>query len=331
MKILGLGNALVDILISLPDDNFLKENNMPKGSMQLIDNMTAEHLLMLTNDFPRAFASGGSAANTIHGLSRLGVDTAYFGKIGNDEFGEFFRNDMHKAGIEPRLLQSDGSTGTALTFITPDSERTFGTCLGAAVDLYPQELTLEEFKGFDLLHIEGYLAFNQDLTSHIVKYAKEAGLRVSLDLASYNVVEANLEFLQELVESCVDILFANEEEAKAFTGKGPREALDILASLCDIAVVKVGKDGSLISDGTKNYKVDAVASKPVDTTGAGDLYASGFLFGLSVNEPLERCAQIGSITAGKVIESLGAKIPDQRWEEVYKAIRSLRELREIRP
>lgn len=327
MKIIGLGNALVDILISLPDDNFLKENNLPKGSMQLIDSAAAERLLKLTEEFPRAYASGGSAANTIHGLSRLGVDTAYFGKIGNDDHGEFFRSDMHIAGIEPRLLQGTGSTGTALTFITPDSERTFGTCLGAAVELFPHELSNKDFEGFGLLHIEGYLAFNQDLTSHIVKYAKEAGLLVSLDLASYNVVEANLSFLQDLTESCVDILFANEEEARAFTGKGPREALDIFAGLCDIAVVKVGSEGSMVSDGKSVFKADAVPARPVDTTGAGDLYASGFLFGLTVNEPLDTCAGIGSILAGKVIEGLGAKIPDNKWDEVYKSISALRDNR----
>jgi sugar/nucleoside kinase (ribokinase family) len=322
MKILGLGNALVDILISLENDTFLTENALPKGSMQMIDSATAANLLSRTTGLPRGFASGGSAANTIHGLAQLGVATAYIGKTGDDEHGTFFRNDMLRAGIDPRLLKSSQNTGTAITFISPDSERTFGTYLGAAVELDASELQLADFIGFDFLHLEGYLAFNQDLTSHIVKYAKQAGLRVSLDLASYNVVEANLAFLQDLVKSCVDVIFANEEEAKAFTGQPPREALDTLAQFCDIAVVKVGREGSWVSDGKETWKVEAVPAKPVDTTGAGDLYASGFLYGLTQGMPLNACARIGSITAGKVIELVGAKIDDQRWNHIREAIKT---------
>lgn len=321
MKILGLGNALVDILISLPDDTFLHDNALPKGSMQMIDSETAQRLLALSSGLPRGFASGGSAANTIHGLARLGVHTAYIGKTGMDEHGMFFHNDMRQAGINPRLLKSNQNTGTAITFISPDSERTFGTYLGAAVELDATELQLSDFVGFDFLHLEGYLAFNQDLTTHIVQYAKEAGLRVSLDLASYNVVEANLAFLQDLVRNCVDVIFANEEEAKAFTGQPPREALDTLAQYCDIAVVKVGRAGSWVSDGKQTWKVEAVPAKPIDTTGAGDLYASGFLYGLTQGKPLDECARIGSITAGKVIEVVGAKIDDQRWDLIRETLK----------
>jgi sugar/nucleoside kinase (ribokinase family) len=321
MKILALGNALVDILISLTDDTFLQENGLPKGSMQLIDQETASRLLKRAGGLPRGFASGGSAANTIHGLARLGVATGYIGKTGDDEHGTFFRNDMTGAGVTPGILLSPTPTGTAITFISPDSERTFGTYLGAAVELTPADITHTDFAGYDLLHLEGYLAFNQDLTSHIVHYAKEAGLRVSIDMASYNVVEANLTFLQNLIRECVDIVFANEEEARAFTGQEPMDALHTLAGICDIAVVKVGRAGSLVSDGTSVWQVEAVPAKPVDTTGAGDLYASGFLYGLSLGKPLDECARLGSTVAGKVIETIGAKIPEKGWEEIFRSIR----------
>jgi len=321
MKILGLGNALVDILISLPDDNFLQENNLPKGSMQLIDQEMAARLLKHAEGLPRGFASGGSAANTIHGLARLGAETGYIGKTGDDVHGTFFRNDMTGAGVTPGILLSSTPTGTAITFISPDSERTFGTYLGAAVELTPADITHVDFAGYDLLHLEGYLAFNQDLTSHIVHFAKEAGLRVSIDMASYNVVEANLTFLQNLIRECVDIVFANEEEARAFTGQEPMEALHTLANLCDIAVVKVGRAGSLVSDGTHVWTVAAVPANPVDTTGAGDLYASGFLYGLSQGKPLDVCARMGSTVAGKVIEGIGAKISEEGWEEIFRTLR----------
>lgn len=323
MKIIGLGNALVDILITLPDDAFLIENALPKGSMQLIDSVMAERLLSLTAALPRALASGGSASNTIHGLANLGVGSAYIGKTGNDEYGSFFRSDMEQAGILPRLLNGSQNTGTAITFITPDSERTFGTFLGAAVELYPTDISLADFTGYDILHLEGYLAFNQDLTAHIVKFAKKAGLRVSLDLASYNVVEANLEFLRNLVEKHVDIIFANEEEAKAFTGEEPRTALEMLAGMCNIAVVKVGKEGSWVASQNKVYKIDALPANAIDTTGAGDLYAAGFLYGIARELPVDKCAAIGSITAGSVIEVLGAKIDKKRWETVKEKVKEI--------
>jgi sugar/nucleoside kinase (ribokinase family) len=320
MKILGLGNALVDILITLQDDTFLSENGLPKGSMQLIDSGTARSLLSLTDGMPRGFASGGSAANTIHGLARLGVETAYIGKIGDDDHGRFFHDDMVNSGISPGLLTSMSPTGTAITFITPDTERTFGTFLGAAVELTPDDISHADFIGFDLLHIEGYLAFNQDLTSQIVQYAREAGLRVSIDLASYNVVEANLAFLQNLVREGVDILFANEEEAKAFTGLPPSEALTALTEVCDIAVVKIGKEGALVSDGKSKWHVPATVVKPLDTTGAGDLFASGFLYGLHRGKPLDTCARFGTIVAGAVIKELGAKIPESEWTGIRQQI-----------
>ncbi len=320
MKILGLGNALVDILITLPDDTFLDENALPKGSMQLIDGMTAERLLGLTALMPRELASGGSASNTIHGLANLGVETAYIGKTGDDEHGVFFRTDMECAGIRPCLLRGMQGTGTAITFITPDSERTFGTYLGAAVELNAEEITPADFEGYDLLHLEGYLVVNRTLIQRAVKLARAAGLRISLDLASYNVVEANRAFLQKIIPDYVDILFANEEEARAFTGQAPREALDIIARQVEIAVVKVGPEGSWVKGGNQVCKAEAAPATLKDTTGAGDLYASGFLYGLSARQPLQRCAQLGSITAGKVIEVLGAKIDHDGWIRIRKEI-----------
>ncbi len=324
MKILGLGNALVDILITLQDETFLTENGLPKGSMQLIDHDRAGELLALTDSFPRGVASGGSAANTVHGLARLGVETSYIGKIGNDLHGSFFHDDMLQSGIRPRLLQSKSPTGTAITFITPDSERTFGTFLGAAVELTPDDISPTDFHGCDLLHLEGYLVFNQDLTSHIVQQARQAGLKVSIDMASYNVVEANLDYLKDLIRDGVDIVFANEEEARALTGCAPEEALGVISEMCEIAVVKVGKEGAYVSDGNSQWKVPATKDKAIDTTGAGDLYAAGFLYGLSLNKPLDTCAWYGSLVAAQVIQGIGAKINPEGWNKVISTMDSKR-------
>lgn len=323
MKVLGLGNALVDILIKLPTDKFLEEHELPRGSMQLIDDVKKESLLSASSDISRDLASGGSAANTIHGLANLGVSTAYIGKINEDKHGEFFRNDLIEAGIEPKLFKGEQSTGTAITFISEDSERTFGTYLGAATELTPADLSADLFKGYDLMHVEGYLVFNQELIEHALKMAKQSNLKISLDLASYNVVEANLDFLKMLVDEYVDIVFANEEEAKAFTGLEPEEALDIFAEKCEIAVVKVGKDGAFIKSGNEKHKVGVIDAKRMDTTGAGDLYAAGFIYGMSEEFSLKDSAYIGSILAGKVIERIGAKIDEAGYEHARSLIADL--------
>lgn len=319
MKIAGLGNALVDILIPLQDDSFLADNALPRGSMQLIDYNRAADLQRLTSDLPRSQASGGSASNTIHGLARLGVPTRYIGKIGDDELGTFFHNHMRQAGIDPVMLTGVQPTGTAITFISPDSERTFGTYLGAATEMVPADIVPSHFEGYDLIHIEGYMVFNRDLALHVVQLAKQAGLKVSLDMSSYNVVEANRDFLYGMLRDYTDIVFANEDEARAFAGEAPETALGMLAELCETAVVKTGRQGSLIQHRGHRCSVGVVKADVRDTTGAGDLYASGFLYGLSKQLPPEKCGALGSLIAGAVIEEIGAHISAQRWPHLRAA------------
>ncbi|MBU0764180.1 MAG: adenosine kinase [Bacteroidetes bacterium] len=319
-KVLGIGNALVDIMTILKDDVFLEEQNLPKGSMQPVNADVSAKVLAATGGLEKSQSSGGSAANTIHGLSNLGIQTGYIGKIGRDEFGSFFRNDMEKSNIHAILLESETPTGRAIAMISPDTERTFATFLGAAVELSAGDLLTEHFTGYSYLHLEGYLAFNEELILRAAKLAKEAGLKVALDLASYNVVSIKHDFLKMLVSEYVDIVFANEEEAKAFTGMEPEPALHELAKLCETAVVKIGAKGSVIKYDEEVYYVDPVSVIPVDTTGAGDLYASGFLYGLLQHEPLDKCGRIGSLLAGKVIEVVGSKMSKPAWTEINRAI-----------
>jgi len=315
-KVLGIGNALVDIMTRLEDESLLEKYQLPKGSMQLVDQEFSKKLTGATEDLNRQQASGGSAANTIHGLARLGVDTGFIGKVGEDKLGTFFLEDMKQAGIDPHLLKSQTDSGRAIALVSPDSERTFATFLGAAVELSPEDLTPQLFEGYQYLHLEGYLIQNHELMKRAFELAREKGLQVSLDLASFNVVEANLDFLSTFVSEYVDILFANEEEAKAFTGKEPEEALDELSRLCDIAIVKVGKDGSFIKRGREKHQIRPISAQPVDTTGAGDAYAAGFLYGLVHHKELDRCGSIGSVLAGKVIEVVGAKMDESKWNEI---------------
>lgn len=322
-KVLGLGNALVDILIRLENDNLLEEFALPKGSMQLIDRDKAEEVYKRTENLERSMNSGGSAANTIHGLARLGIPAGYIGAIGKDDFGKFFQSDIEKKNITPYLNLRDTETGRASTLISKDSERTFGTYLGAALELSAEMLKPEYFKGYTFLHFEGYLVPNHELIEKALHLAHEFGLKVSIDLASYNIVEENRDFLNEIIENHVDIVFANEEEAKAITGKNPIESLEILAEKCDIAIVKTGENGSLIKQGDSIYKVGIIDVKSIDTTGAGDIYASGFLYGLIKNYPLDVCGQIGAILSGKVIELIGAKLDEGRWESARKMINAI--------
>ena len=319
-KVLGIGNALVDIMTRLKDDQLLKDFNLPKGSMQLIDEDFVSRINKATEDLEKLQSSGGSAANTIHGVARMGAPAGFIGKVGEDELGDFFHDDMKKNNIDPKLFRTKTTTGRSIAMISPDSERTMATLLGGAVELSPDELTESLFEGYQYLHIEGYLILNHELLKKAFELAKKQGMQVSVDLASYNVVEDNLEFLQTFVKDYVDIIFANEEEAKSFTGKEPEAALDDLAEVCDIAVVKVGKEGSFVKRGPEKVRIDPIDAKPVDTTGAGDAYAGGFLYGLIKGYSIDKCGYTGAVLAGKVIEGIGAKMDDQKWKEVYEMV-----------
>ncbi|MBQ3369067.1 adenosine kinase [bacterium] len=322
-KILGMGNALLDILVALPGDSVLTELGLAKGSMQLVDLAFSERVLKTVENLDFSLVSGGSASNTIHGLAKLGVETSFIGKVSNDEFGSIFEKDMETSSIRPILFRDEPQTGRAIALITPDSERTFATYLGSAVKLAADELTLDLFKGYDLFHVEGYLVQDHDLIERSLVLAKEAGLTTSLDLASFNVVVENLGFLQSIVSRYVDIVFANEEEARSFTGLPAEESALKIAEMCKIAVVKTGPKGSLVACGKDLLTIPPVDAKRVDTTGAGDLYASGFLYGYVNGLPLEKSAMAGTILAACVIEKIGAKIPDECWPEMVKKIKAL--------
>jgi sugar/nucleoside kinase (ribokinase family) len=323
-KILGVGNALVDIIIQLNNDQILDRFSLPKGSMQLVDASKALDIEKECVKMHRSMASGGSAANTIHGLSRLGISTGFIGTVGQDEAGKFFNKDMVQAGITPFLSFSKTQTGRAISLVSPDSERTFATFLGAAVELSTDNILDASFNDFSMLHLEGYLAPLHALVETAMKKAKEKGLKISIDLASYNVVESNLDFLKKMISSYADIVFANELEAQAFTGqKNPMDSLHEIARICKVAIVKIGEKGSIIQRGNEVHSIGVTPVKCLDTTGAGDLYAAGFLYGMDHNLPLEKCGHIGAILAANVIEELGAKISDSRWKKIKQELEKI--------
>lgn len=322
-KVLGLGNALVDILVRI-DHDMLKRLELPKSCMTLVGAAQVNAILKQVSALEAQEAPGGSAANTIAGLARLGVPTGYIGKIGHDPYGEFFAAEMRRHGSDVRMFYGAAQTGRALGLITPDSERTFATFLGAAVELDATDLSPDLFRGWDIFHIEGYMVQNHALTREALRLAKEAGLEVSLDLASHNVVRENLEFLQEMVGRYVDIVFANEDESMAFSGAhSPTDALVALAPRCTVAVVKLGKNGSLVRRSGEEHRVECIPARAVDTTGAGDLSAAGFLYGLIQGYPLPVCGRLGSLLSGKVVEVVGAKLSEGQWLEIEAALPKL--------
>lgn len=317
-KILGIGNALVDILLNINNDDILAQNGLDKGGMVMIDANRKREIHERIKNMQQSCATGGSTSNTIHGLARLGAPAGYIGKVGPDAMGQFFRDEMKRFNVTPHLIQSTEDTGIATTFISADAERTFATYLGAAATMSPEELNPEIIAQYDCIHVEGYLIFNHDLILRVCQIAKEKGLQISMDMASYNIIEANYDFVKMLLTNYVDIIFANEEEAKAFTGKEGVDALNALSEYCPIAIVKIGKDGSLIKMNGEITTIEPVDAVRRDTTGAGDIYASGFLYGLLNGYSAQKAGDLASFLSAKMIEYIGAKLPDEIWDEVQK-------------
>jgi len=320
-KIIGIGNALVDVLVHLDDEQQLQTLGLAKGGMVHITRERRDELQPLLKGLKIERATGGSAANTIHALALLGNETGYIGAVGNDELGRFFSERSRERGIEARLsIIPDEPTGTATTFITPDRERTFATHLGAAARLN-DDIKPEQFSGYDILHIEGYLLQDQLLIENILRTAKQAGLLVSYDLASWNIVREHNELIHRLVEDYVDIVFANEEEATAFSGHSdPNISLQYLGELTTIAVVKTGKHGAQgqhnVGKGSEFAFSPSLKKTAVDTTAAGDFFAAGFLHAFIRGKGLRECLDCGNLTASEVIQVIGTQVDPAKMKEI---------------
>jgi len=319
--IVGVGSALVDILVHA-DEAFLAEIGAIKGGMIYVEKDHIEKTLARVSGRP-AVVPGGSACNTVVGIGKLGGNARFVGKCGQGAMGRFFENALRANNVDPRLFRSATATGRVLSIITPDGERSMFTFLGAAAETRPEEIGEDVFENAAVVHIEGYILFNPDLMRKAVIAATSAGARVSLDLASFNVVQEARGFLADIVKEYVDILIANEDEARAYTGETePLLAVQALGREVDIAVLKLGARGSLIvRDGRIVVVPPAGDGRPaVDTTGAGDLWASGFLYGLVEGYPLEKCGELGSACGYEVCQVVGASIPDDGWQRIRKIL-----------
>ena len=320
-RILGIGSPILDVLVNV-EDSFIDEIKGEKGGMELVSPQELDEILQKAKS-ESLLIPGGSAANTIFGLANLGMQTVFLGKTGKDEQADFYKSQYEKTGgdISHFKTNEDLPTGRCLSLITPDSERTMRTDLGAAASLQTDEVTKSDFENIDHVHIEGYLLFNRDLILHLLKLAKDSNCTVSLDLASFEVVNATKDILPELLDKYVDIVFANEEEAAAFTGQNdPQKALNKLSKYCKTVAVKLGKDGAFIRNGSETVRVQADVVEAKDTTGAGDLWASGFLYGFLNGESLSDAGKAGATVASEVVQIIGASIPENTWKSLKKKI-----------
>ncbi len=325
-RVIGIGNALTDMLVNLTSDSVLTRFGLKRGSMSLVDTDLQTEISKSVAGLPYSLSLGGSAGNTIRAMARLGTQTGFIGKVGHDTTGDFFRQALENLGVEPVIFRGEQKSGKCVSLISPDGERTMVTHLGAALEMKAEEILPSIFEGYDCLYVEGYLVQDHNLILSAVRTAKECGLKVAIDLASFNVVEENLEFLRSLVRDYVDILFANEDEARAFTGEQePLNALNAISTDVELVIVKIGMKGALIKRREEVVHVGIMAAaKRVDTTGAGDFYAAGFMSGLCEGLDLRQCGTIGAITAGKVIEVVGTTFGEEAWEEIFRLVKRVK-------
>ena len=323
MRIIGIGNALLDVLLRLDSDDTLSEMGVKKGAMDLIDEPRMKEIQKAQSGLQRSEAPGGSVCNTMRAMARLGANVGYIGKIGDDNEGRIYEEETKKAGVTPFFVQTEGISGCSTVLISPDGERTMATFLGPAASLSDGEIPDSILRQYDCLYMEGYLISNEKLFLPVLKRAKSLGLKVALDLSNFNIVNGFKELLKDVIPVYVDILFSNESEAEAYTGLPADEAVDVISEDVEISVVTIGKDGVLVKNATRKAHEPAQDSNVVDTTGAGDNFAAGFLYGYTRGASLEQSVRIGSILSGNVIETVGAQIHEERWEQIKLKVEAI--------
>ncbi|MDD2763635.1 MAG: adenosine kinase [Opitutaceae bacterium] len=317
--LIGVGSPIMDLLAPVPDA-FLPRVGGAKGGMVLVDHVEMQRILSLLDREP-ACTTGGSAANTIFNAARLGLRTTFLGKLGGDELARAYRRRFEAAGVDGRRFKHGPQPNArCLALVTPDAQRTMRTCLAAAMTLAPAEISPADFRGCRHAHIEGYLVFNRALADAVLDAARAAGCTVSLDLASFEVVHASRDWLLAQLRRGLDVVFANEDEIRALFQDDASDYAALARRLAGhgvLAAVKIGQDGAWLAQGDTLHRVAPVTvSSVVDTNGAGDAWAAGFLFGHLRGWPLPACGALASLMGAETVRHLGAIIPDRHWSGV---------------
>ena len=313
----GLGNALVDIEIEISDEE-LERLQVGKGLMTLIDANRHHELLTHVHGQAHSRACGGSAANSTIAVAQLGGKSFYSCRIGNDETGDFYLMDLHREGVNSNLDQvarEEGVTGKCLVMITPDAERSMNTYLGITTDMNPSCLDLDALARSEYLYIEGYLASSESAveTARIaIKHAQENGVKVAVSLSDLSMIEFCREGLDNILFTKIDMLFANEQEACAYTGTNDLDtAQERLGAIAHSYAVTLGDKGAIIYDGDNKCSVDAHTVRAIDTNGAGDLFAGSYLYGISHGFSAKQAGMIASFASGLLVTKFGPRLNEE--------------------
>ncbi|HUR58578.1 MAG TPA: adenosine kinase [Opitutaceae bacterium] len=315
--LIGVGSPIMDLLARVPDE-FLQHVRGDKGGMVLVDDAEMQAIIARLEGEP-AYSTGGSTANATFNASRLGLRATFLGKLGDDELARVYRKIFEKAGVDGSRFKT-GAAGNArcLALVTPDAQRTMRTSLGAAMTLAPSEISAADFEGCKHAHVEGYLVFNRALADAVLAAARASGCTTSLDLSSFEVVNASRDWLFGQFRKGLDIVFANEDEIRALFQDEKSDYASLAKRLAGhgvLAAVKVGRDGAWIAHESALHRIQPVqVANVIDTNGAGDAWAAGFLYGHLRGWTLPACGALASLLGAETVMHMGPIIPQAHWQ-----------------
>ncbi|MDC7226146.1 MAG: adenosine kinase [Spirochaetales bacterium] len=322
LKVYGIGNILIDI-VSHADDQDLENLGLDKGIMKLVEGEERDRIVEFISSNDSTYCCGGSAPNTIITLAQLGINTALSGKIGRDHFGERYEKQLAQHGVTSFLTSDDGNTGSSIILVSPDSERTMNTSLENNQNYCVNDIQEESIREADYLYFTGYMwdtDSQKEALFKAISIAEEAGTQIVFDAADPFAIKRNAGEFCRLIEEHFDIVLANAEEARLMFGNDDlSECINRLADLCKIAVVKNGAEGSVVKSGNEYYDIPVYKVDAIDTTGAGDIYAGGFLYGICSGLGLEESGHIASKLAAGIVGQMGAQFTMGRLAEIKKS------------
>jgi sugar/nucleoside kinase (ribokinase family) len=324
IDVYGIGNPLMDVLVNISDKE-LQKLNLQKGVMHLIDPSQHKTLESYIKNKPQILIPGGSCPNTIISLAKLGLKTTLAGCIGDDKLGKEYQKQLKKYKIISNLYTSQTPTGSSTIMISKDGERTMNTYLGASQKFSKQNLNEELIANSKYIHFTGYMWDTENQKEAIqkaIEISQKNSTKIIFDVADPFAVNRNKDVFLDLIKNYTDIAFANEEEAKTlFNTDNPDKAAKELSGLCDIGIIKLGKKGSLIQTKKEKIHIPANIVEAIDTTGAGDMYTSGFIYGLSKDYSLEKSGKLASFLASQIVTQVGAQFNDEDFDKIKKEIK----------
>lgn len=317
-SVLGLSSAIMDHFFMISDAELELITN-EKGSWTPIDYPTLCSILDKNPDASK-MTPGGSGANVIKGLAQLGEQCALIGKIGGDDKGEYYSKVMRSLGVGTYLQKGNKPTGQAICFVTPDGNRTFHTYLGASYSLTDLKLNAQMFQKVRLFYLEGWQLVDQDLVMRALKMAKNAGVKIAINLDHVKIVRDHKDFILSILEPYIDLIFCDHRQAQELTGLSPKKASSYLSKMCSIAVVTMSQRGSWTQQGAEQCYTQALSVNPIDVTGECSFFTSGFLYGYLQGYSPKKCAWLGALVSSYVVKRIGAEIDAPIWSEIRQRI-----------